>query len=160
MNIKTTLYVISLSAFATLQCADNEQLKAELAAKNAELQGLEKKLLELEAKLSSTLRKIWDLRDEIIRDRKKSSSTWWKAAIEQELRSEFIKEVESLITAFYSGKTSLTNDQFFKDFFQDRFLKFYIIKYNEERGLFDRTLIQWSNCVRERERLHKQLPCS
>ena len=154
MNIKMILCAISLSAFATLQCSDKEQLRMELAAKEVLLKKLGEEIQKQEALYEHAKKRLLELRDLIVEKRKRQDVT------DSQASSKLLDEMKLFLNAYDMNKENddfLLNNQFFGDFSEHVLFKFYTIKIAIEADSLEKLISKWDKCFREKCLIQNQL---
>ena len=150
---KIALCAIVLGIPRTLLCTDKNELRAQLAAKDAELEGLDAAVQKQEARYTTASDKFVDLRERCIQARKNTAQKRKSNKTDEQIRADFFEEVSRFSTAYYNCSSPegwIKGKDFFGDFCDHGLLKYYLIKTSIEYLRLLDALHIWESCSKER----------
>lgn len=158
--LKKIALSILLLSMPALFSANNDELRAQLAAKEAELQEIGEKIKKHDDEYLHSRERVITLRESYIEDRTDSSHQKKFKKTKEELRAQVIEEFVKFFEAYRSNTSSelcMLSKDFLGESPEHIILKFYLIKIMEDYDALADLIAQWERCHCEKTALFNQL---
>lgn len=157
---KIAFCAIILGIPRTLLSKDADELRVQLAAKEAELQEIGEKIKKYEDIYLHSRNRVITLRESYIEDRTDSSHQKKFKKTKEELRTQVLEDFGKFFEAYRSNTSSklcMLSKEFLGDFLEHVILKFYLIKMGDDYIVLADLIAEWEKCHREKMALYNQL---